>query len=239
MLWSAGAEATPVSELSFTTSPAAISVVNEFGPDLFPTDSYTISVNTTIGSAVGAPNLVGQSLSFSYFIENGFNPGVVSSLKIGGTEVLFDPLLNDGEFLLTPPIASSSFDLVSGKNIFGYTAPFQDFGPRLGDFPDILMDFVLDKPLPTKTGFEYCTLLECEFSTVAGLTAIGGDAVVSTTDIVYTEGTISEGTLTFSAVGGIAKPSTTAPVPVPAAGPLMLAGLLASGVMLRRRRRQA
>lgn len=232
-----GAEASPVGTPLFTTAPATIFITNEFGTDLFPTDSFSVSVTTTIGSADGAPNLVGETLVFHYFIDNGFAVSPTASLVIDGVETMFDPLLFDGQFLFGPPVDTAVFDPGTGNDIFTYDAPFDDFGPRTDIFPEILFEFLINDPLPTRTGFEYVTAGgDIIFDNTPGITSFGSspdDAVVSSTEITYTEGTISGGTITFFTVGG--PPPAT--VPLPAGLWLMLGGLGTAGLLARRRSR--
>ncbi|MDO5759005.1 MAG: VPLPA-CTERM sorting domain-containing protein [Rhodobacterales bacterium] len=238
LLSSTAASAAILGTPSFTTAPATVSVVNEFaeGGRYFdvgnaPYDSYTVSVNTTIASSFGLPSLVGSSLSFSYGMENGISFDSFDTLKIAGVEVLVDPLYNEGPFLFYPPIASIDPGGPGEFDTFYYAAPFTDFGPRSAEFPEFVMSFEINQPLPTKTGFEQCNALdECEFSNSL-LADIGGSPVTVFESYDYIEGHIDDGTLTFYTPGG----PPPAVVPLPAAGLLLLGPLGALAAWRRRR----
>lgn len=217
----------------FTVEPAIISVTNEFGPDLLPTPSYTLSFNGTIATAEGAPELVGQPINFDWFYEGGFSTGSSSpSLQIGGTEILTDPLLFDNQFLITPPY-SSVFDPVTGLDTFTYTGIFAGFGPVIGTFPDLVIEFSINMPIPTREGYLYCTLgqADCEFSNSTSVTEIGGVPASLFETYVYPEGRISGATVTFSTVNG--RP--IAPVPLPAGGLLLMTGIFGLALAARRK----
>lgn len=220
----------------FTTAPGSVFIVNEFGPDLMPTPSYTLSFTGTIGSAQGAPELVGQTIDFSWFFDGGYNPGTVgSALRIAGTDILNDALANDHQFLAYPPLdREEDFDPVSGLATFFYSAPSQGFGPNRALFPEVLMEFSVSAPLPTRTGYRYCSadFSLCEFSQLAGLTEIGGLPVTVDTIFNYPEGRLDGATLTFWTVNG----RDPAPVPLPAAGGVLALALVALAGVARRRR---
>jgi hypothetical protein len=224
-----GAEATTLGLPIFKTAPTTVQVTNEFGPVLLPTDSYTLSFTSTIASAQGAPELVGQSISFSAFFVNGFDPGTVSSsLFIGGVDLHLDAM----SFLITPPVATDVFDPGTGLSTFTYSGIFAGFGPRTAAFPDIMLDFVLSAAIPTRQGFLYCQTAApgtCEFSNIAGLTEINGQAVTVMDSFNYPEGTISNAVATFSTVDGRPIPTT----PLPAGGLLLLGAMASLGAFAR------
>jgi hypothetical protein len=55
----------------FTTAPGTISILNQFEFNL-PSPAYTLTMNSLIASAVGAPGLVGKSIHFQTTIFDGF-----------------------------------------------------------------------------------------------------------------------------------------------------------------------
>jgi hypothetical protein len=220
---------------TFTTAPSTISIVNEFGGNL-PTGSYTLSLNSIIATADGAPELVGQAIDFSWFYNGGFTGGFGSpSLQIGGVNLLRDPLSSLDQLLIGPPIASDVFDPVSNLSTFEYSGIFTGFGPRISTFPEIVLQFVLNAPIPTLDGYLYCNTsnTNCSFSNTPGLSQINGEAVmVSQSFLGYPEGRITNATMTFSTVDG----RTISPVPLPATGLLMLAALSLFAVTFRKKR---
>ncbi len=214
----------------FTTTPSSVFVTNQFGGNV-PTPSYTLNLNSTIATADGAPELVGQTIAFSWFFNGGFDDGTVTpSLVIGGISVLADPLDQADRVLISPSIASDVFDPVTNLSTFQYSGIFAGFGPRVAAFPDIILQFALNAPIPTKEGYFYCDPndpSDCQFSNTPGLTEINGSpVVVGQSFLGYPEGTITNAVITFSTVDGRA----VAPVPLPASGLLLMgaAGLLAA-----------
>ena len=211
----------------FTTAPADISVVNSFafggqlGTTPFgPFRSYDVSVSTTIASTSGLPGLVGQTLEFTYGVENDVVAGGVYSLRIGGRELLIDPLSKRGEFLFSPPIATEE-NLGGDVRRYTYEAPFTGFGPREGMFPEFVMAFSINQGVPLRQGYESCNAdVVCEFSN-APLTEIAGKPVVNSINYFYPEGTVENGTITFFTPGG---PPLEA-IPLPASAFLLMGAI--------------
>ncbi len=214
---------------SFTTAPTTVNVVNEFGPDLTPTPSYTLSVHSTIATAQGVPELVGQAIDFIWF--NGNVGTGVSFLNIGGQELLFDTLDNDREVLVIPPY-TEVYDPITSISTFSYSGIFTGFGPRTGTIPEFVLQFSIDLPIPTKNGFWYCTAGQatCEFSNIAGLTDLNGQPATLFESFTYPEGAIHNAVLTFSMVDG--RP--VAPVPLPAGGMLLVCALAGLAALRRK-----
>ncbi|MGI9388489.1 MAG: VPLPA-CTERM sorting domain-containing protein [Boseongicola sp.] len=223
---------------SFTTAPADISITNFFGPfgrvldvPFAPYGSYVVSVTTSIGSSHGLPGLVGETLEFTYGYEDGAFAGGVYSLEIGGTEVLVDPASFQGDFLLSPPVATDT-PIGGGIATFTYQPPFEDFGPRDAMVPEILMAFSIDQPLPMKTGYESCNEDNtCEFSNTP-LLEIDGKGIVESVSYQYIEGMIEGGTITFFTPGG---PSPEV-IPLPATALLLIGSIGAIGAVRRHRK---
>lgn len=222
----------------FTTAPATMSFTNEF---IFnrPSPFYTLNYSSTIATAQGAPELVGQALDFTWFYGEGFivTP-VTPSLTIGGFDLTLNAIDEVSRFRIVPPVAS---EVPAGNlNTFTFAAPFQGFGPVTSAGPDILLQFTVNQPIPTLTGYLYCDAPTenaasfCEFSGTFGLTEIGGIAVQLVETIDYPEGFSQNATLTFGTEGGRAP----APVPLPAGAPLLF-GALALLAAVRRGRSQA
>lgn len=219
----------------FTTAPSTVHITNQFGPPGLPTPSYTLNLHSTIDTAQGAPELVGQSIDFSWFYNGGFDDGsVFVSLNIGGQEILADPLMQNNQVLISPPYVEDSFDPGTGLATFSYPGIFAGFGPNTAIFPELTLEFALNALIPTLSGFLYCTagMAHCEFSNTAGLTEIGGDPVTVYESFVYPEGHITNAVMTFSTVNG--RP--VAEVPLPAGGALLFGALGALGVLRRRAR---
>lgn len=204
------------------TAPSTISIVNEFFFNL-PSPFYTISLNSTIASAQGAPDLVGETISLTYF-SGGVGASVPYSFRIRGTELMAGPV-SETSFLIGPAYTEIT------PNTFVYDDPFSGFGPRTAPFPEIELSFAVNGPLPTKTAYLYCTPpanTDCELSEMPGLTSIDGRPVAVQDTFVYPEGQIADGTVTFWTVDG--RPAV---IPLPATLPL-LAAALGGLVALRR-----
>lgn len=217
----------------FATAPSTIFITNQFDRSL-PTPSYTLSLHSTIDTAQGAPELIGQDIDFTWFFDDGFDDGTISSsLRIGGTEILFDPLSRSYDLLAGFPYVELAYDPVTSLADYAYPGIFAGFGPRTAVFPEITLQWALDTLVPTKSGSLYCVLDDsyCEFSNTAGLTDLGGVPAYARFDFVYPEGVLTNASLTFSTVDG----RQVAPVPLPAGGALLLVALAGPGLGARRR----
>ncbi len=217
----------------FTTAPSTVYVTNEFGPNLMPTPSYTVHTSTTIASAQGAPDLVGQTLDFTYFQDLGFSPPFASyQLRIAGIDIMVGPTVPEGYMDVILPYVET-YDPISGDTTFTYQGVFSGWGSKLGD-PFQVLAFTLSAALPTLDGYQYCNadFSFCEFSNTPGLTDISGVPVtLNDSYLGYPEGQLRNATLTFSTLGG----RQVAPVPLPAGGLLLAAALAGLGWRARRR----
>lgn len=222
-----------------TSAPGTLSFVNEFGPELLPTNLFTMSFNGTIASAQGAPELAGATLSFSMFVSDygGFYiedaPG--NHFTIGGENIM---LLGASHDVIPAffPIASE-VDNGDGTWTYTYHAPFNGFGPKTGDYPDVALQFSWTGGYPSKDGYLYGPCAEA-------YGCAGGDWSNTPLDFdpenplylwehfVYVEGSITDAVITLATVGGPAP--EIPPVPLPAAGWLLGAAVFGLGVARRR-----
>jgi hypothetical protein len=226
------ASATTLGMPIFNTAPSTIFITNQFDGTL-PTPSYTLSLHSTIATAEGAPELVGQNIDFTWFFDGGFDDGTIfSSLNIGGTEILVDPLLRAYELSVGFPYIELSFDPGTGLADWAYPGIFAGFGPRTGIFPEVTLSWALDAILPTREGYLYCATAGgyCEYSEIAGLTEIAGLPAYVEQSFIFPEGRIDDATVTFSTVDG----RQIAPVPLPAGGILFASVLAGLGWRARR-----
>jgi hypothetical protein len=179
----------------FTTAPGSVSVVNEFQSN-YPSSFYSLSYSGTIASAQGAPELVGQTISFHFSTLE-----LHASLTIGGVNVTpfsgFNAF-NDESFDIRPPE-----DFIcdpSGNCTETYTGIFVGFNPVPVSGPSVDLLFTLSSLLPTRTGYFFCyddNAADCTQVTDPTITEMGGRTgfVVNQS---YIEGTLPNPQLAFS-----------------------------------------
>lgn len=213
---------------TFTTEEVTVRFLNNFEGGL-PGPLTTVSFNGTIASSVGLPELVGDSISFS---ETGGLDITDQSLRINGNELVY-LLIDEGQALISPPLASDT-DNGDGTFTFEFAGDFAGYGPRISDFPDILLGYrlALNGPVPEKMLFLFCDDFTCATTDVNDPVGLGLVDPVLDTGFSYLEGAV-QGTVTFFTIDG--DPLPPAPVPLPASGLLILAGL--GGLAAARRKR--
>ncbi len=225
------AEALTLGAPIFTTAPGTISILNQFEFNV-PSPVYTLTMNGTIASAVGAPGLVGKSIYFQTTIV--FGGSFDSAMSIDGVDLHPDAANND-QVLANMPVATSVYDGATNKNTDTFSGIFSAFGPVTYDISTsgggVLLQYVLSAPLPQITQYEYCEIANpsvCTYSLQAGLTEISG-VPVADNGLAFSgpEGTIHDATMTFYTVNGRTTPS---PVPLPAGGLLFISALAALGL---------
>jgi hypothetical protein len=220
------AEAITVGLPIFTTAPGSINVVNEFVFNR-PSPFYTLSYTGTIASADGAPELVGQPISFSFSTVRDDAP-----ISIGGVNLTpFPGNGGPGDTLLISLPIDSQCD-ASGNCTDTFSGIFTGFNP-VPAFTDIQLLFTLSALLPTKTGYFFCldsNPSDCTQVTDPTLTQLGGQPGFIMAEN-YIEGQLRNATITFSTVDG--RP--VSPVPLPATAWLLMAGLAGLGGMARRK----
>jgi hypothetical protein len=221
------AEAITVGLPIFTTTPGTINVVNEFVLNR-PGPFYTLSYSGgTIASAEGAPELVGQPISFSFSTDREQAP-----ISIGGVDLA--PFPGNGSrnntLLIRLPIDSQCD--ASGNCTDTFSGIFTGFNP-VPAFIDIQLLFTLSALLPTTTGYFFCldsNPSDCTQVSDPTLTQLGGQPGFIMAEN-YIEGQLRNATITFSTVDG--RP--VSPVPLPATAWLLMAGLAGLGGMARRK----
>jgi hypothetical protein len=233
------AEALPLGTPIFTTAPGNISILNQFEFNL-PSDTYTLTLNSTILTAQGAPGLVGKTIHFQTTIL-GTVQTVNVSMSIDGVDL--NPFGYTGnQIFANPPVATSDYDAATNTNTDTFSGIFSPFGPVTYSFfnsGSVLLQFVLNAPLPLITQFEYCETADprrCTFSLQDGLTEINGQPVFLAILAEGPEGTIQNATMTFYTVNG--RP-TISPVPLPAGGLLLMTALAALGFGSRLKERRS
>jgi hypothetical protein len=232
------AQAVTLGEPVLTTEPGTLTFVNQFGPDLLPTASFTMTYTGLIATAQGAAALAGRSISFTWFFADGFNDGsILTQLIIDGIDLLAENTGTDPYRIgIFPPLETVTATPDPTVFTYDYAAPFAGFGPRTGPFDRVELLLTLGAPVPMKEGYLYCTLglpADCSFSDIAGLTELNGQPVALDQTLTYPEGTLFRSTLGFSTV----LDDQPTPIPVPAGGALLalaLGGLAAVGRRARR-----
>jgi len=216
---------------TFTTNIGTISYLNNFQFGA-PSDIITLSFSGTIASSIGAPGLVGQSISYSVTYSEFSGDAFDGSFVIGGTDVYAFPSDANG-VVISPPVDTFS-DIGGGQFTFTFDPPYDGFGPRTADFPEIELATMLnyDGPVPTREYFLFCENggVDCAVSPDGSPDGLGLLNPILTENYSYTEGSV-QGSITFSTVGG--PPVST--VPLPAGGLLLLSALGAVGVARRKR----
>lgn len=219
------------------TAPGTLTFVNEFGPDLLPSNLFTMSFTGSIASAQGASDLVGATLGFSMLVSDygGFYFEMAPSdfFTIAGENIV---QLGASEDIIpaTFPLAGD-VDNGDGTWTFTYQAPFSGFGPQIGNYPEVLLQFSWTGGYPMKNGYLYGPCADA-YGCVGGewsdeLIAFDpSNPLWLWDDFVYVEGKINNAVITLSTVGG----TPPAPVPLPAAGWLLGAALVGLGAARRR-----
>ncbi len=184
-----------------------------------PSEAEDLTLSGTITQAIGAPSLVGTS--FSLFTSEAMDSGaftlgatVVDEFSLFSGSGFFDPFqagpgdLNTSVFI-GPPFIEPVF------GTFEYLADFAEFPDRTALFPEfeVFIAIFLDGPLPTRV-FD-----DPDFGSFS-----------------YVEGALPIQRIEISTAGGAPLPPMP-PIPLPAAGWMLLGGLagLARLSALRRR----
>jgi hypothetical protein len=226
----------------FTTAPADISIVNEFMSGV-PSEFYSFTLETTIASAPGTPEFVGQTFSMRFSSLPLLGPGGGGSFSIAGLPGVLAEFgspngAGEGRAFVNPPEEFACDP--AGNCIIQYVGLYNAFNTRARETPGSdslgseILNYKLNFALPIATGYEYCfdsSVSDCFFSTVEGLIESGGRPVTENFAYSYVEGRVRNATITFSTVGG----PTPSPVPIPAAGLLFAAALPTLALVKRRR----
>jgi hypothetical protein len=229
---SGAAQALTLGAPIFTTAPSDVFILNQFEFNA-PSDTYTLTLNSTIATAVGAPDLVGKTIHFETTIR-GIGLSTDAALSIDGVDLnAFG--FTDNQVFAYLPVATTVYDAATNTNTDTFSGIFETFGPVTYDIftggSGVLLQYILSAPLPQITQYEYCEIANpsvCTYSFQAGLTEISGVPVAdSGLDFSGPEGTIHNATLTFYTVNGRTTPS---PVPLPAGGLLFISALAALGL---------
>jgi hypothetical protein len=229
---SGAAQALTLGAPIFTTAPDDIFILNQF-IDSVPSNQYTLTLNSTIATAQGAPGLVGKTIQFQTTVRGiGLSDSV--SMSIDGVN-LNPGGYTDNQIYAYLPVATSTYDAATNTNTDTFSGIFSPFGPATYDIfiggSGVLLQFILSAPLPQITQYQYCEIADpsvCTYSFQAGLTEISGVPVAdSGLDFSGPEGTIHNATMTFYTVNGRTTPS---PVPLPAGGLLFISALAALGL---------
>lgn len=216
---------------TFTTETGTLSFLNnfQFGS---PSDLITLSYTGTIASSIGAPDLVGQTLSYSITYSETSGDAFDGAFTVGGVNIFAFPNTDDSVIIL-PSIADFT-DEADGSFTFDYAGAFAPFGPRNADFPEIELhvDTTILSGSTIKEFFLFCegaSFSDCAQSFDGTADGLGFTNPVLLENYLYTEGQ-AIGSLTFSTVGG----TPIAAVPLPASSLLLLAGLTGLGLARRR-----
>lgn len=216
---------------AFTITDASISYLNNFELG-FPGDTVDIGIIGTITSSVGAPGFVGKAVSFKLRYYESVDRSEDVSMFIDGVNVGFFGWRSNS-FSITPPILDA-IDNGDGTSTYTYADIYAPFGPKVSDVPEVNLAFVISNFVGERTQIfsifcEEASPVDCEVSNTEDGSDTGLTNPILDFSTTYTEGR-GIGDVTFFTVGG----PPIAPVPLPASGLLLVAGL--GGLALMRRR---